>query len=207
MKKRKRDANTASDSEEDTNTTQNDHANADFLKDSGLKPVSGLTLQKETANNNNNQMWLIKAPKNFDLTLLDDITFKMIPGHSKTIVSEDGRKFILTNKGAAGDSIQQVVGFLPTDDAGAMACVPPFAHAIEIVESFTQGEATQNTTFRGVQHQAYRHVPQLPTMGYRLKCAGYDMSSSSGIVLKDVPAIKKRKQEKKKKKKSKKEMK
>ena len=77
-----------------------------------LQPVKNLSFDKEKITEEK-KIWLIKAPKNFDPKLLDGIKLKVNKeGNIKTIQS-DGCKYTLLNKNS-GQSIQQVVAFLPT---------------------------------------------------------------------------------------------
>jgi hypothetical protein len=171
--KRKRESSTAAESDVDNSTIPEN------VRDRGLQPVSGLTLQDDVIEESH-QLWLIKAPRNFDLTLLDNVALKMSGNHSKTLSSEDDEKtYVVRNTTGTNESVlQQIVGFVPTGEAGEMTCVPPFTAQVEIVESFLQDQTKKNTTFRGVEHKAYDVVPQLKEMGYRLKCGGYAAVSS-----------------------------
>ena len=191
-KKRKRN-------EETNNATTTTNEIPPIITKLNLQPVQNLSFEQDSVTHNK-QVWLIKAPKNFDPKLLDGIKLKLKDtGHIKTLTDAiTGSDYIITNKGL-GESAQQVVGFVPSGEQnGAMTCTLPFAREIEITESFAQ-QHTKNTTFRGTKHKAYQNVPQIKTMGYRLKPAGYSASSPRSTVLDQSPVTKKKKKTKQKK--------
>jgi hypothetical protein len=151
------------------------------IKEQGLELVSGLTFLNDSATSSsdeNLQYWLIKAPTNFDPKLLDGTTLKMATNSSSIITNDNDSEYVMTNRGT-GDSVQQIVGFAPTDSDGEMVCLPPFTREIHVVESFSQDTARKNTTLRGVKHQAYKAPAQIK-LGYRLKCAGATSSGGAG---------------------------
>ena len=170
--KRKRESN---DGSEDTPL----ETAPSIIKEQGLELVSGLTFLNDgtTSTTDGLQYWLIKAPKNFDLKLLDGTKLKMAAGSSSKITSGGDSEYIVTNQGK-GDNVQQIVGFAPTGSDGEMTCMPPFTREIHVVERFSQDTARKNMTLRGVKHQAYKAPAQIK-LGYRLKCAGFTASSSS----------------------------
>jgi len=198
-KKRKRNETTATPAAPATTTLPT------IVSDLDLQPVPQLSFDKDTIKSNT-QIWLIKAPLSFDPQVLDGVKLKIKgEGLIKTIINEvngTSVEYKMINKGS-GESIQQVVGFVPSgENAGVMMCTLPFSREIDITETFVQPQTEQNKkTFRGIKHQAYQNVPQIKTMGYRLKPAGYSNDAGvAGVV--EAPA-KKRKTSKHKKKKKK----